>query len=295
MEEMMFDRMRLLVKLIAGLTALAVTIGLWPLEAQTLDGTKLGGSAKRVIEDGYVFNIVDWDGGELPKLYERSDQLPVTLADVLKLSESKFSDEAIEKMLVERRCACDASVDALVSLKTAGVSESVIQAVSLHALPPNRSLNLTISMDFEGLGGESVVSAQARKSYLYLIVPDGDRERVFIGSLQSILASQWQRDTMVDNTDLLLPKKVRRVVFAANVPLKRHGAKRALVLTSTKPDIYVSSDIPPSDREGAMEFSFDYPVSSTIQDCKLQVLHKQDAMLAHKWHLVRTHFDCEWE
>ena len=92
----------------------------------------------------------------------------MSLDDVRKLSANKFNTDAIVKMLEERRCVCDASVDALVELKKAGVAEQVIQAVSLHALPPNRSFGLTIALDFEGLGGKATVSTQARKGYLYL-------------------------------------------------------------------------------------------------------------------------------
>jgi hypothetical protein len=247
------------------------------------------------LAEGEIFNIVDWDGGALPRRYERSAQLPMALDDVRKLSDSKFSTAAIVKMLEERRCVCDASIDALVALKEAGVSEQVIQAVSLHSLPPNRSFGLAISLDFEGLGGEAGVSTSARKGYLYLIVPDGDKERVFIGNLQAILAGRWQRDALIDNTDLLLPKKVRRVTFAAEVPLKTYGPKKALVFTSTKPDIYTSADIPESDRAGVQEFEFEYPASSLERICNLQVLYRQDAMLANRWHLQRTHFQCEWD
>ena len=256
-------------------------------------------AAERVtdpLEEGAIINIVDWDGGQLPKrYYERSDQLPMSLDDVRKLSANKFSTVAIVKMLEERRCVCDASVDKLVELKGAGVAEQVIEAVSLHALPPNRSFGLTIALDFEGLGGEAAVSTQARKGYLYLIVPDGDKERVFIGNLQAILAGRWQRDALIDNTDLLLPKKVRRVTFASEVPLKTYGRKKALVFTSTKPDIYTSADIPEADRKGVQEFEFEYPATSLERQCSLQVLYRQDAMLANRWHLVRTHFQCEWD
>jgi len=267
-----------------------------------LANENLGGAAGSVLKSGLIHNIVEWDGGALPAVYERSDQLPVTLADVRKLSASKFSDASITKMLEERRCACDASVDALVNLKQAGVSEAVIEAVSLHALRPNRAINLTISMDFEGKGGMKEVSSRARKGYLYLIVPDGDgatehadRERVFVGNLQSILGRQWNNDTLTDNTDLLLPKKVRRIQFVSNVPLKTHGQKQALVFTSTKPDIYTSADIPEADRKTAMEFTFNYPASSLQQSCTLQALHRQDTMLADQWHLARAHFECEWD
>ena len=283
----------------------ALVAGLWwaigtatAASAQGQGGSapaELGGPAGSVLDDGFIYNIVEWDGGQLPAVYERSDQLPVTLADVRKLSASKFSEAAITKMLEERRCACDASVDALVGLKQGGVSEKVIEAVSLHSLPPNRAIDLTIALDFEGKGGAAAVSSQARKGYLYLIIPDGDRERVFVGNLQSILGRKWQRDTLIDNTDLLLPKKVRRIVFASSVPLKTHGEKRALVFTSTKPDIYTSADVPKADREAAMEFAFDYPASSLQRACSLQALHRQDTMLADQWHLVRTHFECEWD
>jgi hypothetical protein len=247
------------------------------------------------LDRGQVFNIIDWDGGELPKRYERSQQLPMSLEDIKKLSASKFSEASIIKMLEQRRCACDASVDALITLKGAGVSEGVLQALSLHALPPNRSMQLAISIDFEGLGGGATISNQSRKSYLYLIVPDGERERVFIGNLQSILAGRWQRDALVDNTDLLLPKKVRRITFAADIPLKTYGSKKALVFTSTRPDIYTSADIPEKDRADVQEFIFDYPSSSLQRICNLQALYRQDQMLKDKWHLVRTHFQCEWD
>ena len=269
--------------------------GAAPRNVEPSPAAKPGGPAASVLEDGLVFNIVDWDGGKLPKVYERSAQLPLSLKDVSKLAAGKFGDEAIIRMLQERRCACDASVDALLELKKAGVSQAVVQAVSLHSLPPNRSLDLVISLDFEGLGGESAVSTRARLRYLYLIIPDGDRERVFVGNLQTILARRWKRDSMVDNTDLLLPKKVRRVTFAARVPLKSAGARSALVFASTKPGIYTAADIPAGDRKGALEFAFDYPPSSPERLCTLQVLYRQDALLPDQWHLERSHFDCEWE
>ena len=281
---------------IPGLVAALTAAGpMPPAAAEKATPAGAGSGSRHALEEGYVFNIVDWDGGELPKLYERSEQLPLTLADVRKLSANQFGTDAIVKMIEERRCACDASVDALVGLKQAGVAPEVVQAVSLHSLAPNRALNLTVIIDFEGVGGSPVVSTQARKGYLYLIVPDGERERVFMGSLNTILGQKWQRDTMVDNTDLLLPKKVRRVAFAAAVPLKTHGAKKAMVFTSTTPDIYTAADIPATDRKGVQEFSFDYPASSLQRDCVLQVLYRQDNMLPDTWHLVRSHFECEWD
>ena len=271
--------------------SIAVLIGAQALAAQQSTSASNADPLAR----GQIVNIIDWDGGTLPKRYERSQQLPIALEDVKKLSASQFSEEAIIKILEERRCACDASIDALIDLKEAGVSEAVLQALSLHALPPNSSVELTIHLDFEGLGGNKALSTQARQGYLYLIVPDGQRERVFVGNLQQILAGRWQRDGQVDNSDLLLPKQVRRVTFAADVPLKTYGTKKALVFTSTRPNIYGSADLTARERERASEYAFTYPPSSLQSSCALQALYRQDQMLIDKWHLKRTNFQCEWD
>ena len=273
------------------IASIAVLIGTQALTAQQSTSASNADPLAR----GQIVNIIDWDGGTLPKRYERSQQLPMALEDVKKLSASQFSEEAIIKMLEERRCACDASIDALIDLKEAGVSEAVLQALSLHALPPNRSVGLTIHLDFEGLGGNKPLSIQARQGYLYLIVPDGQRERVFVGNLQQILAGRWQRDGQVDNSDLLLPKQVRRVTFAADVPLKTYGTKKVLVFTSTRPNIYGSADLTARERERASEYAFTYPPSSLQSSCALQALYRQDQMLSDKWHLKRTNFQCEWD
>ena len=37
------------------------------------------GKAVDPLAKGEIFNIVDWDGGQLPQRYERSDQLPMSL------------------------------------------------------------------------------------------------------------------------------------------------------------------------------------------------------------------------
>ncbi|MDA0334190.1 MAG: hypothetical protein O2782_03390 [bacterium] len=278
-------------KIVHGFAVALVLLGVLSASAQSADTATPGG---RAMPAGAVFNIVDWEGGALPAVYERSGQLPLSLAEVVQLHEAKFSDDAITKMLQERRCSCDASVTSLVQLKTAGVSEAVIQAMSLHALAPNRSIDLAIQLDFEGLAGAASVSTQARKAYLYLIIPDGERDRVFFGNLQQALGRTATR-TQVDNTDILLPKVVQRASFVARVPLKTHGPKRALVFASTRPDIYTVADIPAADLKAAQEFTFEYPASSLQSRCSMQALHRQDAMLPGLWHLERSHFECEWD
>ena len=48
-------------------------------------------------------------------------------------------------------------------------------------------------------------------------------------------------------------------------------------------------------REAASEYAFTYPSSSLQSYCALQALYQQDQMLSDKWHLKRTHFQCEWD
>ncbi|HJN26636.1 MAG TPA: hypothetical protein QF604_01820, partial [Candidatus Latescibacteria bacterium] len=74
------------------LAAVALLVGgsAWAQRATTSVGT---------VPSGYVFNIVDWDGGQLPPLYERSQQLPMSLADIIELTEAGFADSMVAKMV----------------------------------------------------------------------------------------------------------------------------------------------------------------------------------------------------
>ena len=238
---------------------------------------------------GAVVNIVKWDGSELPRVYERSDQLPLTQEDILDLAGNEFSPDAIVAMVQERRFVGDASAGALIELKKAGVDARVIQAVSRHALPPNRALDLIVQLEFDG------ASREARSRYLYVIVPDGSRERVFTADLGAVLAGNWRRDVLVDQTDPLLPKQIRRVTFAGEVPLKSYGRKKILAFTSTRPDIHTSEDIPEADRAGVREHDIDYPASSLLRDCRIRIRYRQDAVLPYKWHMADSHIQCEWD
>ncbi len=131
---------------------------------------------------GIVVNLVEWDGGELPAVYERTDQLPFTREDLLQLVQSDFKPDQIAQMVSERRYAGDASAEGLIALKKDGIESIVIQAISKHALAPNQSLNLTIYLTFDG------ISQTARHRFLYVIIPDGEIQRVFTADLNTVLA-----------------------------------------------------------------------------------------------------------
>ena len=253
-----------------------------------LAGWGTDGRAADVPTRGEVINIVAWDGRDLPPVYERSSQPPLTTEDVINLSRNDFDARAIGRMVRERRFAGDASAGGLIELKKAGVSPKLIREISFHALPPNRAVNLTVLLEFDGR------SREARKRYLYVIVPDGAAERIFTADLGAVLAGNWRRDERVDLTDPLLPRQVRRITFADRVPLKEHGSKSMRVFTSTRPDIFLSDDIPDADRAAIHEFTFNYPVSSLLQDCRLQVRYRQDGPLPYVWGMTGAHLQCEW-
>ena len=238
---------------------------------------------------GEVINIVQWDGGELPKVYERSSQMPFTRSDLARLAQSDFAPELIAQMVIERRFVGDASAEGLIALRNDGLSPEVIRAVSMHALPPNQALNFTFLLNFEG------ASWAARKRYLYIIVPDGDTERVFTADLGTVLSGAWRQDIVEDRTDPLLARQIRRIAFSGSVPMKTYGQKAIHIFTSARPDIYRHSDIPQADLPGVKTAVIDYPVSSLRQDIRLTVRFKQDLMLPDKWQMTAAHIETEWE
>ena len=237
---------------------------------------------------GIVVNLVEWDGGELPAVYERTDQLPFTREDLLQLVQSDFKPDQIARMISERRYAGDASAEGLIALKKDGLDPLVIQAISKHALAPNQSLTLTIYLTFDG------PSQTARHRFLYVIIPDGEIQRVFTADLNTVLAGQWKRDTLIDATDPLLPRKIRRVTFSGTIPLKTHGSKTVRIFTSSRPGIHQIDEIPAIDLSRVQTYQMDYPVSSPIQDCRAYIRYKQDVVLPDKWHMLDTRLECEW-
>lgn len=237
---------------------------------------------------GPVVNIVEWDGNDLPPVYERSDQLPIDHSDLIRLLESGFQPRQVAQMIIQRRYSGDVSAEGLISLRDAGFSDEVLQAASLHALPPNRSVNLSITLEFDG----QVSSPRSR--YLYIIIPDGEIERVFTANLDQVFGGRWTSDTTVDHSDLLIPRLVRTVTFTGRIPLKDPGQKALTVFTSTRPDIHWLSEISENTRRNIRSHTFDYPASSIVNDCRLLVRLYQDRVLEDNWTITGTHLECEW-
>lgn len=235
-----------------------------------------------------TYNIIQWDPNQLPRIYERTDQLPLTDEEVAKLAQAGFDEAQLVKMIEQRRCACDASADGLIRLKQAGVPKGVLDAVSTHALRPNRALDLLVTLDFTG------ESRTAREGFLYFFVEDGELTRVFTANLPELLARQNRHETMVDRSDILRARTVRRIQLAGQVPLKTYGAHRVMVVASASPTLTHPSQLTEAERAKAQLYTFDYPRSSLQSLCRLTAGYKRDAVLAHKWNFQGSRFECEW-
>ncbi|KFE63483.1 hypothetical protein [Hyalangium minutum] len=268
------------------LAALALTTG------QTPNATSSRGTVVPTLPfptgEVQTLNLIEWNSQQLPRIYERSDQLPLTDEEVAKLSKAGFSSAQLVKMIEERRCACDASADGLIRLKQAGVHADVLSAISLHSLPPNRALNLLVTLDFTG------ESRGAREAFLYFFVEDGDVTRVLSLNIPELLSNQNAHDTMVDRSDILRARTVRRIQLPGSVPLKTYGPHRVMVAASAKPTLTHPSELTAQERAKAQLYTFEYPRSSLQSLCRLTAGYRQDAVLGYKWRFEGSRFECEW-
>lgn len=235
-----------------------------------------------------TYNIIQWDPNQLPRIYERTDQLPLTDEEVAKLAQAGFDEAQLVKMIEQRRCACDASADGLIRLKQAGVSKGVLDAVSTHALKPNRGLDLLVTLDFTG------ESRTAREAFLYFFVEDGELTRVFSANLPELLSRRNEHETMVDRSDILRARTVRRIQLAGQVPLKTYGTHRVMVAASANPTLTHPSQLTETERAKAQLYTFDYPRASLQSLCRLTAGYRRDAVLAYKWNFQGSRFECEW-
>ncbi|ABF89009.1 hypothetical protein MXAN_5685 [Myxococcus xanthus DK 1622] len=238
--------------------------------------------------DVQTYNIIQWDPNQLPRIYERSDQLPLTDEELTKLSQAGFEPAQLVKMIEERRCACDASADGLIRLKKAGVDKDVLAAVSRHGLAPNRGLNLLVTLDFTG------ESRNAREAFLYFFVDDGDITRVFTANIPELLRRRNSHETTVDRSDILVARTVRRVQLAGQVPLRTYGKHNVLVVASASPTLTHPSQLTAQELSRSQRYTFDYPRASLQNVCRLTAGYRRDAVLAYKWNFEGSRFECEW-
>lgn len=247
-----------------------------------------GGQAFPVAQ-GQTVNVLQWEGNQLPKVYERSAQLPLSDEEVAKLAKAGFDSAQLVKMIEERRCACDASAEGLIKLKSQGVPKDVLSAISLHGLKPNRALNLELTLDFVGDGNE------AREGTLYFFIEDGDIARVFSLPIGELLSKQHQHEDMVSKSDFVLARRVRRIQLAGQVPLKKYGTHRVLVAASANPTLSHPSQLTELERSKSQAYTLEYPRVSLSDVCRLRAGYRRDPVLTYKWLFLGSRFECEWD
>ncbi|GAC1339532.1 MAG: hypothetical protein NVS2B9_05590 [Myxococcales bacterium] len=235
-----------------------------------------------------TINVLQWDTNQLPRIYQRSDQLPLTDDEVAQLAQGGFDSAQIVKMIEERRCACDASAAGLLRLKQRGVPKEVLSALSLHALRPNRALQIAMMLDFSGDG------RSARESFLYFFVDDGKVTRVLTANLNDLLGQKRAHESLVDRSDLLIERQVRRIELAGSVPLKSYGKHTVLVASSANPTLTHPSQLSELERSKAQTYSIDYPRASLENLCRLTAGYRRDPVLADRWNFQGSRFECEW-
>lgn len=233
-------------------------------------------------------NLSQWDSNQLPAVYERSDQLPVTDQDVTKMSQAGFPPDQLVRTIAERSCACDASPEGLIRLRVAGVDPSVISAVSKYALKPNRGLNLEVTLDFIG------ESTRSRNAYLYVFVDDGDVTRVMSTNIDELLRRPNAHETTVDNSDYFIRRTIRRIVLPGQLDLRTYGRHTMVVASSASPNLNHPSQLKAQDRSAAQVYLFDYPRASLQSTCRLTAGYKRDAKIVDRWRFQGSRFECEW-
>lgn len=235
-----------------------------------------------------TINILNWDTNQLPRVFQRSDQLPLTNDEIVKLSQAGFESAELVKMIEQRRCACDASAEGLIALKKAKVHKDVLAAISFHSLRPNRSIFLDVTLDFTG------ASRQARQAYLYFFIDDNKLTRVYSLNLNDVLGRTNTYDSMVDSTDLVMPMPVRRIRLPGEIPLTSYGKHTLLVVASRNPALTHPSQLTAQDKQFAQTYTFDYPRSSLQSICRLNAAYRRDPVLEYLWRYTGSRLECEW-
>jgi len=232
--------------------------------------------------------MAQWDSNALPQAVERSEQVPITDAEITKMSQAGFPPDQLVRIIGERQCACDASPEGLIRLRVNGVDPQVISAVSFHALKPNQVLNLEVTLDFAGEGNRS------KNAYLYVFVDDGDRTRVMSANIDDLLRRPNAHETTVDKSDYFISRTVRRIVLPGQLDLKTYGRHTLVVATSASPSLTHPSQLKARDRSAAQVYQLDYPRASLQSLCHLTAGYRRDALIVDKWRFLGSRFECEW-
>ena len=267
---------------LTGRPALALALLVLPLLAAPRPATAVEGRL-----DLTTFSMITPEQWE--RLHRRSDSPPLTLAELKQLQAAGVGDKAILEMVRTRRVVDRASAKDLAALKKAGASDDLVAAVSAHALPENRSIDLLLTVDV------STPHSLALAPYLYVEwvqTAKGKREHLMFADLRTLLG---RGKAIEDRSDPLLPSRVRRAQISGSVPLRHPGPIEVRVLVSKRPDLLRLDDLPDAERKRIKTWRFELPAVSLYHDCELELALVRDELIADVFSVQRSRFLCTFD
>lgn len=222
----------------------------------------------------------------------KSDSMPFTMTEIEKLSQAGIAERSLLEMVRTRGLLVVADADTLLRLKAGGATDALVAAVSAHALPPNRTLDLTIAVRLE----TPYSVGQAPHLYVEIVNLDTKEQEAFLHSpLSQLLAQKWRVDVVEDRSDPLLPTRVRSLRVWGQVPIRRPGKLEIRLLVSKDPALTRLDGLSPGDQKDVRVFPIEYPPVSLSRACELQVELSRDALLRDHFNLGRTDVRCRWD
>lgn len=206
----------------------------------------------------------------------RSEARPLTLEEIRTLARAGIKEKALVRMIRTRGVMAAVGGEALAALKTQGVSDSVIEAISTHALAENRGIDVLLTLDIV----RPAPTATAPTLYVALVHErSGRQEELLRGALSDVLNHQWKVEEIVDRSDPLLPSSVRRIRLAVPFRATRHGDMSFRVLVTRRPGLTDLTRLPFEEEAKVKSVRFDYPAASLDNRCELDIELARDPLL----------------
>lgn len=236
-----------------------------------------------------ILSFAATDAKEWQRLHRRSDAPPLRLADIDAMAAAGMGQGTLTELIRTRRILDRVAPQDLIALKKKGVDDEVIAAISAHALPENRSIELLLTVDVRSTG------TLARAPHLYVEFYHRDRkepEHLLYADLRALLA---RGNVVTDRSDPLLPNQFRRVQLRGAVPLRHPGKIEARLLLSHKPQYTTLSGLDAAEQKRLKRWQFEMPPVSLYRDCELHLGLSRDELLPERMAIERERFFCRFD
>ncbi len=187
-------------------------------------------------------------------------QTTMTVADVIKLSQAKLSDDVIVQQLSKKGQRFDLSTEQLIQLKNAGVSDRVIQAMmdptKATASSPTQNPQIAVSQQPKQQPDTSTTGAPAELppgAHAFapgltpqpLVAPTGNRPRVYFESASK--GSQWNA---ARNQSMEMSKDFERDCPGVNITISQGAADYTILLNHIEHGFVRDNQIQVANKDG---------------------------------------------